>query len=250
DGRITIATGAMGADETYFTETYIGRGIIEDSYAYLEVSDNGCGMDAETQEKMFDPFFSTKFAGRGLGMSAVVGIVQGHDGMLKVDSRPGQGTTMRASFPCSVGQPSAISPADGRVAETQGLSGKVLVVDDEKAVLRVARKMLERMGLEVVEAGDGQEGVETFRRHKDDIACVLLDMSMPNMDGISCMAELRRIRPGVKVLMSSGYNEEEMIKRLEGAMPEGFLKKPYTYEALQQKLGEIMSLDDRTASPQ
>ena len=250
DGRITIATGAMGADESYFTETYIGRGIIEDSYAYLEVSDNGCGMDAETQEKMFDPFFSTKFAGRGLGMSAVVGIVQGHDGMLKVDSRPGQGTTMRASFPCSAGQPSAISPADTRATKAQGLSGKVLVVDDEKAVLRVAKKMLERMGLEVVEAGDGQEGVETFRRHKDDIACVLLDMSMPNMDGISCMAKLRRIKPAVKVLMSSGYNEEEMIKRLEGAMPEGFLKKPYTFEALQQKLGEIMSLDGQAASLQ
>lgn len=240
-GEITITTGTMEPDESYFTETYIGREIIEDSYAYLEVSDNGCGMDAETQGKIFEPFFTTKFAGRGLGLSAVYGIVKGHKGSLKIDSHPGQGTSMRSSFPYSDRKPSAIGLSGSQQVELEMPPGKVLLVDDEATVLRVASRMLERMGLDVITAKDGLEGVEAFRKHQGDIICVLLDMTMPNMDGMVCMAELRRFDPAVKVLLSSGYNEDELIERLEGVMPDAFLKKPYTYEALQQKLGEAIA---------
>jgi PAS domain S-box-containing protein len=198
-----------------------------EQYVCLSVSDTGCGMDVATQEKVFDPFFSTKFTGRGLGMSVLLGLVRTHDGAITVMSSPGRGAMFRVFFPLHALEavpPLEEEPLTSKPVEEGGL---VLVVDDDSGVRNMAQSMLKRMGYEVIAAGDGYEAVEMFRARKDEINFVLLDLSMPGMDGWETLAQLRSLRPDIPVVLASGYEEAQLMQGDHPHRPRVFLHKPY-----------------------
>ncbi|MHC4563571.1 MAG: hybrid sensor histidine kinase/response regulator [Planctomycetota bacterium] len=230
-GVISISTGAVDCDRDYLATTHLADDLTEGMYVTVEIADTGCGMDAETRAKLFDPFFTTKFTGRGLGMAAVLGIVRGHRGAIKIYSESTKGTTIRLLFPAVEADTSL--PADGAAEEDVFVGeGTVLLVDDEEAVRATAKKMLERLGFSVLSAQDGQRAVDIFRKHADEIICVVLDLTMPVMDGEETFRELRLVRQDVRVIMSSGYNQQEVAQRFLGTGLSGFIQKPYTVAAL------------------
>jgi len=172
-------------------------------------------------------------------MSAILGIVRGHGGALFVESGPGRGTSIRILFPALENRRAASGAAAGSHAADSGASavkGTVLVVDDEEIVRMVCKEMVEAMGLPVLTAVDGRDAVEVFTSHRDSISHVILDLSMPNMDGMTAFTELVRIKPGVKVIMSSGYDEQESIQRMSGRGIAGFIQKPYSLTNLREAL--------------
>lgn len=241
EGVVRVSTGAMTASREYLDSTFMPLdGIAEGEYVYFEVADTGAGMDRETMERMFDPFFTTKFTGRGLGMAAVLGIVRGHHGAIRVESEMGRGTTIRVLLPPAADanrpeeqQPVAAEPAVSR--------GRVLVVDDEASIRAVASRMLERIGFEVVAVADGAAGVEHFRNHHQELALVLLDLTMPQMGGVEAFAELQMIAPGVPVVVMSGYSEQEALGMFRGACPRAFLQKPFSVAAVEAALREALA---------
>jgi PAS domain S-box-containing protein len=238
-GVITISTGARHCDAEYLRETFLDDSLPEGLYVSLEVSDTGCGMDKETQARIFEPFFTTKFTGRGLGMAAVLGIVRGHRGAIKVYSELGKGTTFRLLFPASFQEGEALfADAFDTGGEWCG-SGTVLLVDDDETILGIGRLMLERLGFSVLTAGDGKEGVEIYRFRGKEIAVVLLDLTMPRMNGEEAFRELRRINPDVRVVLSSGYSEQEIAARFAGRGLAGFIQKPYQLDRLRETLKRI-----------
>jgi len=216
-------------------------------YIYFEVADTGCGMPGATQEKLFDPFFTTKFTGRGLGMAAVLGIVRGHNGAIKIYSELNKGTTIKILFPATAvraDQPDhemeCFAPAEK--SDICG-NGTVLIADDEESVCAVGRLMLERIGFKVLTAADGREAVDTFRQHADEVVCVLLDLTMPRLNGEQVFSELRRIKPEIRVILSSGYNEHDATQRFAGKGLAGFIQKPYNSASLTAKIKQAMMMD-------
>jgi|GEM_PF-5423232 len=243
-GVIAISTGMMDCDRQYLQGTSLDEELPEGMYVYTEVADTGCGMDRETLSKLFDPFFSTKFTGRGLGMAAVLGIIRGHHGAIKVYSEPGKGTTFKVLFPAST---RAEAIYDLPVADSvwRG-NGTILLVDDEETVRAVGKDMLMELGYTVVTAADGREALKVFAEQRANIACVLMDLTMPHMDGEQAFRELRRIDPAVKIIMASGYNEQEVSQKFLGKGLSGFLQKPFrisTLRATLQNLEEKPSSD-------
>jgi CheY-like chemotaxis protein len=223
---VEVTTGVAWADEEQWTAMVPGHVLPAGNYVFLEVGDTGCGMDAETQNRIFDPFFTTKFTGRGLGLAAVLGIIRSHQGGIRVHSEPRAGTTFRVMFPAIE---ATASPELSDLPEEQSWvsEGVVLVVDDQPAVRNLARLILERSGLTVLMATDGKEGVEVFTRHAHEIHAVLLDLNMPGMDGGEVFRHITQLVPGVRVVLCSGYNEQDVNTKLQGRRPAGFLRKPY-----------------------
>ena len=238
-GVISVTTGVMQVDSEYLNGCISAKTLKEGRYVFLEVSDTGSGMSKETQKKIFDPFFTTKFTGRGLGMSAMLGIVQGHHAGLRIYSEEGKGSTIKIAFP--IAGELADNMANTEVVPTWKGSGTVLVVDDEETLREVASFMLEDIGFTVITANDGMEAVSIYREYQNQIKLVLLDMTMPKMDGAGCFRELRNINPEVCVLLSSGYNEQDATTRFSGKGLAGFIQKPYSANDLRRKLEEILS---------
>jgi signal transduction histidine kinase/CheY-like chemotaxis protein len=238
NGVITLTTGVMAADRSYLASTFVDEGLAPGDYAYLEVSDTGSGMDAATQARIFDPFFTTKFTGRGLGLAAVLGIVRSHRGALKVYSEPGKGSTFKLLIPASQeaapDAPTAPAPSKAR------LSGCVLVVDDEPVVRSVAVAILRRLGLEIVEAVDGEAGVAAFRDEPDRFGLVLLDLTMPRLGGADAFTQIRALRPKVPVVLMSGFNEADASGRFAGKGLAGFLEKPFSPQDLTRVVEEAL----------
>jgi PAS domain S-box-containing protein len=228
-GVVAITTGCMDCEEAYLTDAWLADQIHEGMYVYLEVADTGCGMDRETQGKIFDPFFTTKFTGRGLGMAAVMGIIRGHHGVIKVYSEPGKGSSFKVLLPAGERPAELFNCAS--VNDSWCGSGVVLLVDDEETVRAVGSEMLRELGFDVVTAKDGRDAVEKFRS-RDDIALVLLDLTMPHTDGEQCFRELRQLDPDVKVIMSSGFSEYEVSQKFAGKGLAGFIQKPYKLSTL------------------
>jgi len=239
-GTVLVQTAVQPVDEQYAaTISAPGVGLKPGQYVVLEVHDTGCGMDEATQARIFDPFFTTKFTGRGLGLSAVLGIVRGHRGALKVYSTPGKGSTFKVLLPAAEHGPSAPLETTLAVTELAG-EGLVLVADDEPIVRTTARLTLERFGYEVILAENGKEAIDIFRRRAQEIRAVLLDLTMPVMSGEETLRHLKVIDPGVRVVLSSGFNEVEAVQRFTGKGLAGFIQKPYTAVALARKVKEAV----------
>ena len=211
-------------------QDYIAGGEIKGSYVSLEVRDDGAGMDGETLRRIFDPFFTTKFMGRGLGLSAVLGIMRGHNGAIRVSSAVGRGTRFELLFPGVRTALARIEEAD--ICEPAGAGqGRVLVVDDEEVVRNFFRSALERYGYEVVVASDGDEALRIFYEAPDSFSLVLLDMVMPVMSGKDVLPLLREKRPDVRVVVTSGQVEEEVRRELGQWVIAGFIQKPCALQA-------------------
>lgn len=238
-GTIRLTTGMTHVDDEYLADTKFGHELLPGEYAYLEVSDTGCGMRPETLERIFDPFFTTKFTGRGLGLAAVLGIVRGHLGALKVESEIGRGSTFKLLLPTQEGIADPISIKSVENGPWKG-AGNVLVVDDEETVRKIAGRILQRLGFTPIFAENGQIAVELFHEAPEDFRVVLLDLTMPYLDGEKTFVELRRIHPEIKVLLTSGFNEQEATSRFAENGLAGFIQKPFRPETLSDKLREIL----------
>jgi CheY-like chemotaxis protein len=236
---VSVTVGARKFGRKFLSKDILGERLSPGTYVYLEVRDSGCGMKPELIEKVFDPFFSTKFAGRGLGLATVLGIVKAHAGAIRVDSVPGKGSTFTILFPPSRGRAEKEEEARDAGLEMAG-SGTVLLVDDEEIVRDPASRLLAKLGFTVLTAANGREALEVFRAHKDEIACVILDLTMPEMSGEETFRQLRQIRSDVKVILSSGYGETETIRSFPGRGPEAFIQKPYQLRHLVSKLREVL----------
>jgi PAS domain S-box-containing protein len=239
NGTVLVAVGAQEIDDAYIQSTIWTTGDLEPGrYVTLEVQDDGCGMDEPTIARIFDPFFTTKFTGRGLGLAAVMGIVRGHKGALKVYSTPGRGTTFKVLLPASDQTP--VRDVDSDPGLWRG-AGIVLVIDDEAVVRRTAKASLVQYGYSVVLAENGLEGVARFREMAERIALVLLDMTMPVMGGEEALRQLRLLNPNVPIILSSGYNEVETIRRFTGKGLAGFIQKPYTSTQLAKTVKDVLN---------
>jgi len=253
-GILTIRTRREGATPEVFAGTDAtgaagkcvrsGRPVAGER-SVLEVSDTGCGMGPGTMERIFEPFFSTKFIGRGMGLAAVRGIVEAHDGEIVVRSGVGKGTTVSVAFPVATGMP---KESESRDALPLCGTGLILVADDEDDVRSVVRSLLESFGYKVLEARDGREAVERFRERRGEIDLVLLDLMMPRMTGEEAFAEIRRISPEVRAILASGYDESGRLREIVAAGFETFLQKPFRRRELGQKVGEALATIPRRES--
>jgi len=232
-GVISVRTGVMDASKAYLASTHLSPELPAGRYVFLEVTDNGRGMSLETQARIFDPFFSTKFTGRGLGLAAVLGIVRGHSGALRVESQEGVGTTFRLLLPASsVAASEPVSPVEP--APIWHGRGVALVIDDEPSVRHVATRMLISMGLEVVAASSAGEAVSVLRERPSEFAVILLDLTMPGARGDETFRELRAINGDVPIILMSGYSHQEAATHFEGEELSGFLQKPFRLERLRE----------------
>ncbi len=244
-GLISVWTGVTQCDSAYLNRIRVDEVIQPGDYVYIEVSDTGCGMDETVMAKMFDPFFTTKFSGRGLGMAAVLGIVNRHRGAIDIQSEPGKGSTFKVLFPVrkhkrkselttNVGH-TTVEPLDTPI------SGTVLLVDDEATVLSVAQRMLEEIGLNVLTAVNGLDAIDTFKKHHDKISCVILDLTMPRLDGEEAFVELEQMGIDVPVVISSGHSEQNIAKRFADKNIAGIIHKPFQAHELAAKLREVLN---------
>ena len=242
-GTISLRTSAMSADQDYLRRTFQGQEMAVGTYVVLEVTDDGCGMSTETLLKIFDPFFTTKLSGRGLGLSAIQGIIRGHKGGIRVYSEPGRGTAFKLLFPATAAASEGAAP-EVKVQAYRG-SGTVLVVDDEPSIRIMASNILAQLGFEALQAADGMEALMLYETHKADIRLIILDLTMPHMDGAETCAALRARGYLTPIVLSSGFNETEAVTRFSSDGLAGFLQKPYRVSTFIQAVRD--ALDDRSA---
>ncbi len=239
-GRLTIETGMTSLDQEYCRSS---RGVDPGLYVTLTVSDTGRGMDQHTMERIFDPFFTTKERnsrkGTGLGLSVARGAVEQLGGHLTCESIPGQGTTFKIYFPALKAFEKADRVLDSPTFKFDGQT--ILLVDDEEGMRELGRRILERAGYSVLCAGNGKEALDIFGKRPSDVALVILDLIMPEMDGKQCLDELLRINPAVKVLVATGFSLDAATKRLLQASSWGWTPKPYNVKQLREAVGDVLS---------
>jgi PAS domain S-box-containing protein len=262
-GTIQVITRQEHIESLPLTDAYQPLDIQPGVYTVLQVIDTGCGMHQHTLQRIFDPFFTTKFTGRGLGLAAVLGIVRGHRGGLMVQSSPDQGTTFTLLFPPAHSQTynTASSSTQNLYAASGSLTHPtsvnfrrqlhdcgILIIDDEEGVRTATARMLKWAGAQVLEAHNGTTGVEMFAANADQINVVLLDLTMPDLDGTQVFADLQRYRPGVNVVVMSGHATEDMMQQFGSVQPSFFLHKPFTMNDLFRALATISKLGAKIAS--
>ena len=241
-GVIRMETGVMQVVADEWHHLYGADDFCDGRYVFLDVSDNGCGMSLAVMQRVFEPFFTTKFDGHGLGMSAVLGIVRAHRGAIIVESEEGKGSRFRLLLPMLLQQTAAVEALSVGQQAWRG-EGVVLVIDDEQGIQKVMWMMFENMGFEVLLASGGEQGVALYQQHQQDVGLILLDMSMPNMDGKACYRALTAINPKVKVILSSGYSEAEASARFAEDGLVGFIQKPCRSSALQAMVQSVLSVE-------
>jgi PAS domain S-box-containing protein len=238
-GSIYVATGAVQVDSSFLEETHLSPDLPAGEYVFLDVMDDGVGMSQEVQRRIFDPFFTTKFTGRGLGLAAVLGIVRGHKGALKVYSEEGVGTTFKVLLPATNGPGDELGRGNPASSNWRG-EGTVLVIDDEESVRVTTSRMLQALGFSPLQAENGREGLKLFGANRGAIVLTVVDLTMPEMDGEEVFRELRLLDPEARVLLMSGFNEQEATSRFSGKPLDGFLQKPFRVPALREKLQQIL----------
>jgi CheY-like chemotaxis protein len=243
-GYITVSTGAVFCGDEELKQTEFPEGLEPELYVFFEVVDTGTGMEEDTRRRLFEPFYSTKFTGRGLGLAAVLGIVRGHNGALKIESEPGKGTTFRVLFPAqsSEADPRAVASQATDAAggiDWQG-EGTVLLAEDEETLRILGEQMLKRLGLKVMVAADGVEAVDLFRKYREKINLVLLDLTMPRLDGGEALDKIHRIDPAARVVIVSGHSEADLAERFAGRNLVGILQKPYSLVRLRALLIRLL----------
>jgi signal transduction histidine kinase/CheY-like chemotaxis protein len=239
DGTIRLTTSSVQLDRSYLDQVFQGQELAPGSYVALEVSDSGCGMTPEVMGRIFEPFFTTKVMGRGLGLSATIGILKGHRAGMRIYSEPGRGTTFKLLFPvseaeCELEVAQLVAPALTRKAT-------VLLVDDEEMIREAVTAVLESLGLTVLTAADGREALAIVQRPEVRIDVVLMDLTMPHMDGREAFQAIRRIHADLPIILSSGYNEHESIQDFMGRGLAAFLQKPYTLQTLERTVLEVLA---------
>ena len=239
-GEVRIATGVCAIAPGETVTQYRPDPPQPGSYVTLRVSDDGPGMNENVKAQIFDPFFTTKFTGRGLGLSAALGIVRSHHGAICVESAEGEGSTFTVLLPALASTPARIEPAKPAGQMQTAESAAILVIDDEDVVRRAARVALEHFGYTVFEASSGRDGADLFTRLHDRISAVLLDLTMPRMDGREVWRYIRRIRADMKIIISSGFEESEAMKPFLDDPSLTFLKKPYTAARIVSKIREVL----------
>jgi PAS domain S-box-containing protein len=238
-GRVVVKTGADWLDGDFLRAAFPAAQIEAGNYVFIQVEDDGCGMDEQTRARIFDPFFTTKLTGRGLGLAAAMGIVKAHNGAIRVATAAGKGTAFKVIFP--VRRDEVVEECESKKADSNGaVKGVVLMVDDEEIVRKVAKAALEIRGYRVILAGDGREAVEVFRGMSDSISLVILDLTMPVMGGEEALRHLRDIRPDVTVMLSSGYTETDAMRRFSDDGLAGFIQKPYTSARLRERVDAVV----------
>gem|GEM_PF-1203651 len=240
NGKITLTTGSTMIHKPVLPGWHIVGELPSGPGVYIEIQDTGCGMSASTIPKIFDPFYTTKFIGRGMGLSVLAGIIRAQKGAIAISSVLGEGTWVRLFFPCA--QPKRIEPHLPKQLETswQG-QGTILVVDDEEDVRLASQLILEECGFDVLTAADGQAGLELFKEYAERIQVVLLDLTMPRMNGAEFLAEMQQLDPSTRIILTSGYTEEETVKRFADSGIYGFIQKPYQVETLIEKVRRVLA---------
>lgn len=238
EGPLDVVRAAGGR----FERLLLPGGDFRGPWAVIEFADSGCGMGEETLKRIFQPFFSTKFIGRGMGLAAVRGIVENHGGTIRVTTGPGEGTSVRVGFPAAEGK-AAEEPA--RESLPLCGTGTILLADDEEDVRDVVRAMLESFGYTVLSARDGREALEIFRERGEGVDLVLVDMMMPGMTGAEAFAEMRRISPGVRGVLASGYDVNGTAREFASAGFSAFLQKPFRRGELGRTVSEALGPSGR-----
>lgn len=242
-GAISLSTGIQECSDDFMALSRLEEKQAAGRYACIEVSDSGSGMDAETKQRIFDPFYSTKFVGRGLGMSAVLGIIKAHHGAIMLDSEPGQGSRFKVLLPVNSGAATDNDALEQRAAETAtnaSFTGTALVVDDDPFVREFCVHCVTLFGFNVLEASDGLEALEIFHKHSGAIKLVILDMSMPKMDGAAAFRELRSINPDIRVIICTGHSTQNTTLSFTEEKPDAYIQKPYSSEELRQTIEQLM----------
>ncbi len=237
-GTVALRTGAMRADRGYLAECQLSEGLEPQEYGYFEVSDDGVGIAPDVLSRIYDPFFTTKAQGRGLGLAATLGIVRRHRGALRVESQPGRGTVVRVLLPPTEAGIQAEDATAGGARDASRRS--ILVVDDEPSVLRLVENMLVRLGHTVLTAASGREAVRVYRERPAEVDAIMLDLTMPEMDGEQVFREIRAIRSDVPVLLMSGHSERQAGERLAETRNVAFLQKPFRLASLSARLEVLL----------
>ncbi|MGK0302484.1 MAG: two-component system cell cycle sensor histidine kinase/response regulator CckA [Planctomycetota bacterium] len=240
-GIVSITTGTNDCDQSYLDRSAVRSQGVPGRYAWIEVSDSGLGMTQEQQQRMFDPFYSTKEDGRGLGMSAVSGIVVSHKGAIQVCSEINKGTTIKVLMPVSETQHEPEPKFDTKLDPTEWAGGTVLVVDDEEAIHKVVHRMLDRLSLMTQSANDGLEALDILEKRHEQIVCVLLDLTMPNLGGTETYREIRKRFDSLPVILMSGYSRQDAVKQFSGKGLTGFIQKPFQISDLRTALAQVLS---------
>lgn len=243
--HIVFKTGLQFCDTAMLDRLAPNENLEKGDYATLEVKDDGRGMEKEVAEKVFDPFFTTKFTGRGLGLAAVIGIMRAHHGGISINSQPGLGTAVTLFFPIEAAdhrqhkKDASPGPVD---AQWKG-SGTVLLVDDETHIIEIGQAMLELLGFDVITASNGFEAIAHLKQNLNRTVLVILDLTMPRKDGFETFEEIKAIHPNVPVIISSGFAKHQVENRFTGEEPSGYLKKPFQYKGLSDKIKSVLSAE-------
>jgi signal transduction histidine kinase/ActR/RegA family two-component response regulator len=239
--RVRTKRQTLGTEDSAYWQ-YTAQSLPAGEYVALIVEDNGKGMDAATQEKIFDPFFSTKFTGHGLGLAAVLGIVRSHKGGIAVQSQPGQGSVLQVVLPQPLlpEAPTSTESHTPRPATSQAALHKVVVIDDQTDVRETIVAMLGQFQISTLEFVDGSSGIQYYQEHHPEIDAILLDLTMPGANGIQIWHELRAINPKALIILMSGFNTANITNHFDEAIP--FLQKPFTSETMMSALHKYHSL--------
>ncbi len=242
-GEVIVVTGAMYVDNTHLARAYLAEDMPEGTYAYLRISDTGVGMDHVALEQIFDPFYSTMGSGRGLGLTWVAGVVRSHGGAILVDSEVGRGSMFTVLLPV-VSEPDVSQSISSHAPFRWDGTGAILVVDDDGAVRSVIKLLAERRGFRVLLACDGREGLEVVERYRSEIRAVLLDLSMPRMNGEEMYDEMLRLYPEIPVVMMTGTSDCAVMERLRQEKAIRVLQKPFRGAALFEQLRAVLRGED------